>query len=46
MIMADLIQFAGADACFDVGAYHLQNFTGKAPGNAHFCNFFRCFYID
>lgn len=36
VVVADAIQFAGADARFDVGFDHFQHFGGQAAGNAHF----------
>lgn len=36
IIVADTVQFAGADARFYVGFDHFQHFSGQAAGNAHF----------
>lgn len=36
IVVTDAVQFAGADARFDVGFDHFQHFGGQAAGNAHF----------
>ena len=46
IVVTDAVQFAGADARFDVGFDHFQHFGGQAAGNAHFFDVFRCLNRD
>ena len=43
IVMADLIQFVGGHAGFDVFTNHGQYFTGQFAGESHFFNFFSGF---
>lgn len=44
MIVAQTVQFSGADAGDNVFCNHLKNFGGQATGHAHFFDLFRGFY--
>jgi hypothetical protein len=38
--MAELVEFAGGDAGFDIGLDVVEDFGGQAAGDAHFFNVF------
>lgn len=40
MVVANLIQFSGADPRFDVLANHIQHICGKTASDAHFFQLF------
>ncbi len=42
-IMADLVEFLGADTGLHVGRDHFEDVGGELAGNAHFFDFFGCF---
>jgi len=46
VIMTDLVEFPGGDACHHVWSNHIQHFSCKAPCNTHFFYLIRGFDCD